>query len=104
MAKMRHWKQRFDFDADLVFRKRMVIRGFGVEVAQAGDPVPQAMKDHFGKNRMRIWWEGGFIAINTVEAPGGSQVVVHVGGGYYDVTRDGETTRIRGKSNIPVPF
>ncbi len=124
MATLRHWKQRFDPDADLVFRKRMVIRGWGVDVAEPGDRVPQEMKDHFGVHRLRIWWEGGFLQIEDtaeLEAPSAGagedltrdptsgvtqppktlQSVVHVGGGYYDVTQDGVTTRIRGKQNIP---
>lgn len=130
MSKMRHWKQHFDPDAILIFRKRMVIRGYGVDTAQPGDVVPQEMKDHFGVHRLKIWWEGGFLAIQdqaeleapqvarerdmakilsnglrgVVDAPEGAQSVVHVGGGFYDVTRNGETTRVRGKKNIPVPF
>jgi len=96
----------------------MVIRGWGVDVAEPGDRVPQEMKDHFGVHRLRIWWEGGFLQIDDqaeLEAPsagagedlapdlssGSLQSTVHVGGGYYDVTRNGITTRIRGKQNIP---
>jgi hypothetical protein len=121
---LRHWKQHFDADADLIFLKRMVIRGYGVDIAQPGDRVPQELKEHFGVHRLKIWWEGGFLGIHDAERPcgtpqqdvevdgatvpetvsavaDGSHSVVHVGGGYYDVTRDGITTRIRGKKNIP---
>ncbi len=128
---MRHWNQHYDFEADLIFAKRMTIRGYGVDVAQPGDPVPQEMKDAFGKHRLKTWWDGGFIAIAepaerkaTRENPleqsrkalskdagrtktpvlttGTLDGVKHVGGGYYDVTTDGVTIRIRGKKNLPV--
>ncbi len=122
---MRHWNQHYDFEADLIFTKRMVVRGYGIDIAQPGDPVPQLMKTHFGKHRLKIWWKGGYIALaetetvckdaeqiktltmttgslDTSKAPVAEDGVVHVGGGYYDVTRGGVTTRIRGKANIPV--
>lgn len=122
---MRHWNQHYDFEADLIFLKRMIVRGYGVDIAQPGDPVPQRMKDHFGKHRLKIWWEGGYIALaepealpkdaeqtkdltlttgtlDTTKATVAEDGDVHVGGGYYDVTRGGVTTRIRGKKNIPV--
>ena len=129
--KIRHWKQQFDANANLVFRKRMTIRGYGVEIAQPGDLVPQAFRDHYGNNRLRVWWQAGYIEISEAEAPEPAPLVVepspepeaptveevveeiaeepvkeptkivHLGGGYYDVTRGGVTVRIQGKDNLP---
>ena len=107
----RHWKQVYDFDAELVFTKRMVLRKYGIEIAQPGDVVPQALKDSLGRHKLRIWWEGGFIAIQEkkvekVEAPeptpsAPEDTVKHIGGGHYEVTRGGVTVRVKGKENIP---
>ncbi len=122
---MRHWNQHYDFEADLIFRKRMVVRGYGVDIAEPGDPVPQIMKNFFGKQRLKIWWEGGFIALaepealpkdaeqskdltvttgtlDTTNASGAEDGDVHTGAGWYNSTRGGVTTRIRGKKNLPV--
>lgn len=101
MATMRHWKQKWDFEADLVFLKRLTLRCCGVDTVERGDPVTQAMKDHFGKHRLLIWWRGGFLEID--EFPKEKPSHVHLGGGYYDVTYpDGKVERIRGKANLPV--
>ena len=122
---MRHWNQHYDFEADLIFCKRMTVRSFGIDIAQPGDPVPEVMKIKFGKHRLKIWWEGGFIALakpETVCKDANQELVpaiplavlgdtevsvaedgdVHTGAGWYNVTRGGVTTRIRGKKNIPV--
>lgn len=63
MSQLRHWKQRWNPTADLVFTKRMRL-GLTAEVpfVNAGDPVP---KDHPRLNRARLkrWWDAGYLAL-----------------------------------------
>jgi len=120
---MRHWKQRYSPDARLVFRKRMQLGACGVDMVHPGDEVTQEMKETFGRHRLRIWWEGGFLEIQEVEeietdpaGTPGEEVneddltqeeiddaqpatnLEHVGAGWYDVTlQDGTVERVRGK-------
>tara|TARA_R110000850_G_scaffold272752_2_gene408204 strand:+ start:18479 stop:18841 length:363 start_codon:yes stop_codon:yes gene_type:complete len=54
---MRHWKQRYSFDADLIFTRTMKLGICGVQVVHAGDPVTPEMKSILGRNRLKLWWE-----------------------------------------------
>lgn len=57
MAKMRHWKQRWDPKAPMRFRKTVRI---GEGVTLAGSPVTEEHRALLGK-RIRNFWESGFI-------------------------------------------
>lgn len=57
MSRIRHWKQRFEADADLIFSKRMKLGCCGVDVVNPGDPVTEEMKAALGRNRLKLWWE-----------------------------------------------
>ncbi len=54
---MRHWKQRYSFDANLIFTRTMKLGICGVPVVHAGDPVTPEMKSILGRNRLKLWWE-----------------------------------------------
>jgi hypothetical protein len=122
MATMRHWKQRFDVGAKLVFRKKMKLGICGVEVVEKGDPVTEAMKQVLGRNRLRMWWNSNILEItdfvdpaetsrkrkaaekeaeSSTEETSGGEVprMEHTGSGWYDVIFVDRTERIRGKKN-----
>tara|TARA_R110002167_G_scaffold143958_2_gene333680 strand:- start:34254 stop:34670 length:417 start_codon:yes stop_codon:yes gene_type:complete len=64
---MRHWKQRYDFDADLIFTRRMKLGICGVAVVHPGDDVTDEMKDALGRNRLKLWWESKRVALKDFD-------------------------------------
>tara|TARA_R110000737_G_scaffold47134_4_gene67059 strand:+ start:18644 stop:19009 length:366 start_codon:yes stop_codon:yes gene_type:complete len=54
---MRHWKQRYSFDADLIFTRTMKLGICGVATVHAGDSITPEMKAILGRNRLKLWWE-----------------------------------------------
>ena len=122
MAQCRHWKQRFDPNAEMVFRKSRKLGLCGVERCEPGDPVTEEMKMALGRHRMKMWWEAGMLELREgsqlarepelePEAPAsppadespelespGLPCMVHEGGGWYEVILvDGSKHRVRGK-------
>lgn len=63
MGRIRHWKQRWDPNADFVFLKRMSL---GLDpkrpVAMPGDPVPKG-EVRLGRGRLKRWWDAGYIGL-----------------------------------------
>lgn len=70
MAKMRHWKQHWDPNADLIFTKKLRI-GDDPErpYVLPGDPVTPELRESLGLHRLKIWWEAEFLAIAPEHAP-----------------------------------
>lgn len=109
-TKVRHWKQHFDPDADLVFRKRLALGfttadGERIDVVQPGDPVTDEMKAAFGKHRFKVWWRGGFIELApepiTEAVDEVPPTVEETGKGWYTVRYpDGTSKRVRGKKAV----
>ena len=115
MSTMRHWKQRFDVGAELIFRKRMKLGICGVEIVERGDIVTDAMKEVLGRNRLRMWWNNKILEIANFHDPAEADRqrraaatetktedstadrMEHTGGGWYNVTLANRTVRIRGK-------
>tara|TARA_R110000796_G_C14526444_1_gene431392 strand:+ start:938 stop:1366 length:429 start_codon:yes stop_codon:yes gene_type:complete len=64
---MRHWKQRYDFDADLIFTRRMKLGICGVAVVHPGDDVTAEMKEQLGRNRLKLWWESKRVALRDFD-------------------------------------
>jgi len=64
---MRHWKQRYSFDADLIFARRMKLGICGVQDVKAGDDVTDEMKAILGRNRLKLWWESKRIALKDFD-------------------------------------
>ena len=60
MSKLRHWKEHWDPHADLMFLKPLLIVG---EQKQRGDPVTDEIRDRLGLNRLRRWWDAGYLAL-----------------------------------------
>ena len=59
MSKLRHWKQRWDKNAPLVFLKKLRM---GDGQVLPGDPVTDEIREKLGLHRLRRWWEAGVIA------------------------------------------
>tara|TARA_R110000796_G_scaffold41179_2_gene101983 strand:+ start:28452 stop:28799 length:348 start_codon:yes stop_codon:yes gene_type:complete len=73
---LRHWKQRFEADADLIFSKRMKLGCCGVDVVNPGDIVTEDMKAALGRNRLRLWWEAKRIELANFDGDKGRVVSV----------------------------
>lgn len=106
MGRIRHWKERFDPSADLIFSKRMRLHMCGVETVNYGDPVTDEMKDELGKHRMLVWWNANVIQLAPADAPARVEpttepAVEKLGGGWYNVTpADGDTVKVHGKKAL----
>lgn len=61
----RHWKQRWNPDAEFVFLKRLKLGIEGHEFVQPGDPVPKAHP--LIRNRLRRWWAAEIIGLADFE-------------------------------------
>lgn len=69
-ARIRHWKQHWSPDADLVFAKRLRM-GDDPEkpFALPGEPVTEAHRAKLGLARLRRWFEAGVLEIANFVAP-----------------------------------
>ena len=93
MRIVRHWKQKFDEDAALIFIKRVQLDG---SVAMPGDTVPEDLRSQ--RHRMKVWWRAGFVALKDWDyengVPAEEPSYEDRGGGWY-VFADG--TKVHGK-------
>lgn len=64
IRKVRHWKQRFDPNVAMIFRKR--IKWDVEKTFMPGQRVPDGLLD---RNKLRRWWEFGLIELAQFEAP-----------------------------------
>ena len=65
----RHWKQRWDPKADLVFASRMRMGTKAKPFCMPGDKVTEAMRKRIGLHRLRRWFETGVLNIADWKAP-----------------------------------
>jgi len=64
---LRHWKQRFDRDARMVFRKRTA---WTQELQfEPGDEVPPEIIEQMGPTKLRRFWEAHQIELHGFEDP-----------------------------------
>lgn len=104
MSKLRHWKERWDPHADLVFLKSLLVMG---ERKVAGDPVTNKIRQKLGLHRLKKWWEAGYLALapkkkeKKAKPPEGLAAnprVQPAGRGWYEVTlADGTRKKARKK-------
>lgn len=64
VRKLRHWKQRWNKNAEFVWRRRMKYAG---EIVEPGDPIPQHLKDNPAK--LRRFWESHAIELAEFDEP-----------------------------------
>lgn len=64
VRRLRHWKQRFNQNAEFVWRKQMT---FGGETVKPGQPIPQELKDNPVK--LRRFWESRAIELAEFDEP-----------------------------------
>lgn len=121
---LRHWKQRFDRNARMVWRKRTT---WSQELQfEAGEEIPPEIIKQIGPAKLRRFWESHFIELQGFEDPdvGTGQVAevptpepvqttsgefevpegvtVKGAGGWYTVSDDGDgdPIRVRGKDQL----
>lgn len=61
---LRHWKQRFDENAEFVFRKAVT---YATVEFKAGDPIPEDLKNKTTK--LRRFWESNVVELAQFEEP-----------------------------------
>ena len=61
---LRHWKQRFDKNAEFIWRRPITWQG---KTVKAGDPTPQDLQDN--KTKLRRFWEARVIELAEFEEP-----------------------------------
>ena len=94
MSKLRHWKEHWNPNADLMFLKPLLIEG---EQKKRGDPVTQEIRDKLGINRLRRWWDAGYLALSDTPAPAEDDSPVRpCGRGWFEVSfPDGSVKKVR---------
>ena len=124
VSTFRHWKQRFDPNASLIFRRRTVYVGI---VYEAGDLIPEQLKN--SKSKLRLFWDSKRIELavfsppeipiqgpvaplvdppettdsgksedSTDTAPEHEYTMEHVGAGWYAISLpDGGIEKVRGE-------
>jgi hypothetical protein len=66
----RHWRQRWDPKADLVFARRMRMGDNPKKpFVMPGEKVTKKMREKLGLHRIRIWFETGVLEIANFVAP-----------------------------------
>lgn len=66
----RHWRQKWDPKADLVFTRRLRMGDNPKKpFVMPGDKVTKKMREKFGIHRLQTWFKGGIIAIADFVAP-----------------------------------
>tara|TARA_R110000803_G_scaffold20201_5_gene52232 strand:- start:11840 stop:12253 length:414 start_codon:yes stop_codon:yes gene_type:complete len=105
MAKVRHWKQKWDPEAPLVFRKRLLLNG--VQVGP-GTVVTKEIRSALGEDefsqqrRLKLWWDSGYLEIQNwgldVKPAEETPQIVEGKRGWFKVTlADGSTKNVRGR-------
>ncbi len=61
---LRHWKQRFNKDAEFIWRRRVT---YGGESCKPGEPIPDTLTAN--KAKLRRFWESGTIELAQFEEP-----------------------------------
>jgi len=64
IRRLRHWKQRFNKDAEFIFRRPMKFEGVN---HQAGDPIPEVLFNN--KTKLKRFWEAKAVELAEFEAP-----------------------------------
>lgn len=64
IRKLRHWKQRFDKNAEFIFRRRLV---WGGKTYVPGDPIPKALAQ--SPTKLRRFWESSTVELTLFEDP-----------------------------------
>lgn len=104
--RIRHWKQRFDVEADMVFLKKLRMGDDPKKpYVLPGEPVTEELKQLLGKNRLNNFWRARCIGLREWYqehiASEQDPVVQQLGRGWYNVTMpDGETRKVHGKAKL----
>ena len=58
VRKLRHWKQRFNKNAEFIFRRPVM---YGNKIHKPGDPIPPELTDN--PTKLRRFWESQTIEL-----------------------------------------
>ena len=88
MSTRRHWKQRWDPTAELVFTRRLKMGIPGREFVNPGDDVTPEIRAALGKHstfRLKRWFEANFLSIKNWVPPGERKAtpMQDLGAGWY---------------------
>jgi len=61
---LRHWKQRFDKNAEFIWRRPII---WQAKLVKAGDPIPEELQKN--KTKLRRFWEARVIELAQFEEP-----------------------------------
>lgn len=64
VRRLRHWKQRFNKDAEFIFQRPLTYCGVAYE---PGDAIPETLA--LNKTKLRRFWESHTIQLAEFEAP-----------------------------------
>jgi hypothetical protein len=64
VRRLRHWKQRFQKDADFIWNKAVMWQGTQVKI---GDKIPDILSNN--TNKVRRFWEAGVISLMDFSEP-----------------------------------
>ena len=110
--RMRHWKQRYDYNAEFVITKKL---RWGDDPNKPhllpGDPVTPEIKAKLGATRLKRWWEAKVIARADFDEENPAAQVCNVdlitevensGAGWYTirVLEDEGRYRLRGATRL----
>ena len=114
IRKLRHWKQRFDPDAEMVFRRASNYDGVQYN---PGEKIPDALKNN--KRKLQLMWDAKKIELAVFEAPASTvppinpvpaepaektlpeNYTLEQNGNWFNVTNpDGEKTKMLGKKKL----
>ena len=60
---VRHWKDHFSLDSDLIFIKRLRLGLDFKPFAEPGDDITPEIRTALGAHRLKMWWVAGFVGL-----------------------------------------
>ncbi len=60
---VRHWKDHFSLDQDLIFIKRLRLGLANKPFAEPGDDITPEIRATLGAHRLKMWWVAGFVGL-----------------------------------------
>lgn len=58
---VRHWKERFNKDAPLIFLRPMKLGLVSTPRVMPGDPVTDELRKELGAHRLKLWWNARVV-------------------------------------------
>ena len=107
IRKLRHWKQRFNRNAEFIFRRRV---NWGTKIYEPGDLIPKELQDN--PTKLRRFWESHTVELAEFDVPNVATgqvedvqppkgvTVDEVGKGFLVTDTDGTEHRVNGRGAL----